>query len=98
MASYLVANYHITNPEGYAAYLAAVGPTIAAHGGKILVAGADSTAVEGNPGPVTVVLEFPTREALEGWYESPEYSEIINLRTDNTEGLLVFADEFVVPS
>jgi len=98
MASYLIANYQITNPDGYSAYIAAVGPTIISHGGKILVAGADSTAIEGNPGPVTVVLEFPTREALEGWYESPEYREIINLRTDNTEGLLVFADEFVVPS
>jgi uncharacterized protein (DUF1330 family) len=98
MASYLVANYQITNSEGYAAYLAAVGPTIAAHGGKIIVAGADSTPIEGDPGPVTVVLEFPTRAALEGWYESPEYREIINLRTDNTEGLLVFADEFVMPS
>ena len=97
MASYLVANYKVTNPEGYAAYIAAVGATIAAHGGKILVAGPDSTAVEGNPHPVTVVLQFPTREALQGWYDSPQYREIIQLRTDNTEGFVVFADEFVMP-
>ena len=98
MASYLVANYKITNPEGYKAYMAAVGPTIMSHGGKILVAGPDSTPIEGDPNPVTVVLEFPTREALQGWYDSPEYKEIIHLRTDNTEGLLVFADQFVMPS
>ena len=98
MASYLVANYEVTHPEGYSAYLATVGATIGAHGGKILVAGPDSTAVEGNPGAVTVVLQFASRETLQAWYDSPEYQEIIHLRTDNTEGFMVFADEFVVPT
>lgn len=97
MAGYLIANYSITNPEGYQAYIAAVGPTILAHQGEILVAGEGSEAVEGKPGAVTVVLKFPTKEALRAWYDSPEYQEIIHLRTDNTEGVLVFADEFVMP-
>ena len=97
MASYLVANYNVTNPDGYQKYLAAVGPTIAAHGGKILVAGPNATPKEGKPGGITVVLEFPTREALEGWYDSAEYQAIIHLRTDNTQGALVFADEFAIP-
>jgi uncharacterized protein (DUF1330 family) len=97
MASYLIANYNVNNADGYGTYVAAVGPTIIAHGGKILVAGPGSTPVEGNPGGVTVVLEFPTREALQGWYDSKEYQEIIHLRTDNTEGSMVFADEFVMP-
>ena len=39
MAGYLIANYNITNPEGYEKYIAAVIPTIAARGGEILVAG-----------------------------------------------------------
>ena len=97
MTSYLVANYNVTNEDGYNQYLASVGPTIMNHGGKILVAGPGSTPVEGNPGAITVVLEFPTREALEGWYNSPEYQEIIHLRTDNSEGGLIFADEFQPP-
>ena len=98
MASYLIANYTVTNPEQYGSYVAVVGPIIFAHGGKILVGGPGSTPVEGNPGAVTIVLEFPSREALQGWYDSPEYQEIISLRTDNTEGSIVFADEFVMPS
>lgn len=98
MPSYLIANYNVTNPEGYKQYTATVGPTILGHGGKILVAGPGSTPVEGDPGSITVILEFPTREALQGWYDSPEYKEIINLRTDNTEGLMVFADQFVMPN
>ncbi|MCH8140302.1 MAG: DUF1330 domain-containing protein [Gammaproteobacteria bacterium] len=98
MAGYLIANYNITNPEGYQAYIAAVGPTIVAHRGEILVAGPGSEAVEGAPGSVTVVLKFPSKDALRAWYDSPEYQEIIHLRTDNTEGALVFADEFVMPA
>ena len=97
MAGYLIANYRITNPDGYRAYTAAVVPTIAAHSGRILVAGPGSEAVEGEPAPVTIVLEFPSKEALRGWYDSPEYQEIIHLRTDNTEGSMVFADEFTMP-
>ncbi len=97
MACYLVANYKVTNSDGYASYLAAVGATIASHGGEILVADMDSRAVEGNPDPVTIILQFPTRDALKGWYDSPEYREIIHLRTDNSEGLMVFADGFVMP-
>jgi len=97
MAGYLIANYQINNEEGYQGYIAAVGPTILAHGGEILVAGPGSEAVEGDARPVTVVLKFPSRDALQGWYDSPEYQAIVNLRTDNTEGMLVFADEFVMP-
>jgi uncharacterized protein (DUF1330 family) len=97
MAGYLIANYQITNEEGYQAYIAAVGATILAHDGEILVAGPGSESVEGNPKPVTVVLKFPSMDTLRGWYGSAEYQEILNLRTDNTEGSVVFAEQFVMP-
>ena len=45
-----------------------------------------------------VVLKFSSKEALRTWYDSPEYQQIIHLRTDNTEGHVVFAEEFVMPS
>lgn len=72
-------------------------PTIFAHGGEILVAGPGSEAVEGNPEPVTVVLKFPSKDALRDWYNSPEYQAIIHHRLENTEGTMVFADEFKLP-
>ncbi|MEJ2132307.1 MAG: DUF1330 domain-containing protein [Gammaproteobacteria bacterium] len=97
MAGYVIANYDITNQDGYQSYVAAVGPTIAAHGGEILVAGPGSEAVEGDPRPITVVLKFPSKDAARAWYDSPEYQKIVKLRTDNTEGIVVFADEFVMP-
>lgn len=97
MAAYLITNYNVTNAEGYQKYLAAVGPTIIGRGGEILVAGEGSEAIEGTPGSVTVVLKFPSKDALRSWYDSEEYQAIIHHRIDNTEGSLVFAEQFVMP-
>ena len=95
MAAYLIGNYDITNEEGYRPYVAAVRPMILAYGGEILVAGPESEIVEGNPGAITVVLKFPSMGTLRGWYDSADYQDIISLRTDNTNGGVVFANEFV---
>ncbi len=97
MSAYLITNYRVTNPDGYSKYTAAVMPTIIPHGGEVLVAGAGSIAIEGNPDPVTVVVRFASMEALKGWYNSPEYQAIIHHRTDNSEGSMVFAEQFSVP-
>lgn len=94
MAAYLIANFRLTNPAGYKSYVFAVLPTLQAHGGEILVADYESQALEGEPGSVTVVIRFASSEALDGWYRSPEYQEIIHLRTDNTQGVAIAAREF----
>ncbi len=97
MAAYLVANYRITNPEGYQRYTAAVGPTLVAHEAELLVADRATEGMEGDGAPVTVVLKFASKEAAHGWYNSPEYQAIIHHRIDNSDGMLVFADGFVAP-
>ncbi|MBY0521675.1 MAG: DUF1330 domain-containing protein [Sphingomonas sp.] len=97
MPAYLVANYKITDADGYRAYTAVVGPTLAAHGAEILVADRATEVKEGAGEAVTVVIKFPSKEAAHAWYDSPEYREILPLRTENSEGMLVFADGFVAP-
>jgi len=97
MSAYLIANYDVNDDERYQTYLGSALPTIAGHDGEILVAGSANEAVEGNPGEVTVVVRFPSMEALRGWYASPEYQQIVSLRTEHTAGSLVFADEFAMP-
>lgn len=95
MAAYLVANYRITKPDAYGAYPPAVVPTLAAHGAEVLAADYESEVVEGEPSSVTIVLRFPSKEAARAWYHSPEYQKIVHLRTDNSDGFVVFADGFV---
>jgi uncharacterized protein (DUF1330 family) len=92
MAGYFMANYTITNQDGYQQYIAAVGPILQAHNAEILVVDRDSMPLEGSAGKVTVVLRFATKDAAQAWYESPEYQSIIHLRTDNTQGVAVIAE------
>ena len=97
MAAYLIANYQIKNPEAYAAYPPAVIPTLMAHGAEVLVADYESEIIEDGARPVTVVLKFESKEAARAWYESEEYQAIMHHRRDNSEGFLLFADEFKMP-
>ena len=92
MAGYFVANYAITNQAGYEEYLAAVGPTLDAHGAERIVVDRGSELLEGPAAQVTIVLRFASKAAATNWYESPEYQAIVHLRTDNTEGTAVIAE------
>ncbi len=97
MAHYLIANYRVTNPDGYQKYLELVGATTAAHGGDLLVAEFESHIVEGGAHPVSIVLRFDSKEAALGWYHSPEYQAVVHHRQDNTEGFVLFANGWVAP-
>jgi uncharacterized protein (DUF1330 family) len=92
MAGFFVANYTITNQAGYKEYLAAVGPSLEAHGAETIIVDRGCDLLEGSAGQVTVVLRFATKAAAQAWYESPEYQAIRRLRTDNTEGVGVIAE------
>ena len=95
MACYTIGHITVHNMEGYKEYAAKVPATIAAHGGKYLVRGGDCKDIEGEmPHDRHVVLEFPTREALEGWYYSPEYQEILKIRLANSTGIMTTVDGF----
>ena len=91
MSAYLIGNIKVTNPEGIAQYREVVAETIAAHGGEYVVADANALSIEGDPEHLSVVLRFPDMEALQAWYDSPEYQAILPLRTDNSEGVITFA-------
>jgi uncharacterized protein (DUF1330 family) len=92
MAAYLIANYRIVNPEGYAAYPPAVAPTLTPYGGELIVADFDSEVVEGAPAPVSIVVRFPDKESARRWYDSDAYRAVLELRTLHTDGWVAFTD------
>lgn len=98
MSGYVIANYTIHDLENFEKYPPAVGPTIAQYGGRFLVADREVNATEGSPQPVIVVIEFESVEAARRWYDSPENTAIMTLRTSTTEGWLAIADGFVTPA
>ena len=95
MACYTVGHITITNMEGYKEYAAQVPATIAAHGGEYLVRGGHATDMEGQmPGDRHVVLQFESRAAAEGWYNSPEYQAILPIRLANSTGVMTIVDGY----
>ncbi len=91
-AAYVVFNYEISDREAYAAYLKQVPETLELYNAEVLVADYESEAIEGAAGRVTVVLRFDSKETALDWYRSPEYQEIIGLRTAASHGIASLAD------
>lgn len=81
MSALLVSRVRVRNAEDMRAYGAAAAPTVAAHGGEILVRGqfADALLGEGSP-HATGVMRFPSVDAAQAWFASPEYRALTELR------------------
>jgi uncharacterized protein (DUF1330 family) len=95
MSAYLI--NHLRIPGGVPnaeslEYLERVEATFKPYGGRWLVLDAEVEVVEGAwPGSV-VLMEFPSMEAAKEWYGSPEYQQILHLRTDNSISDLILVD------
>ena len=90
--AYIVANFRITDAEAYAAYPPLARPMLAAHGAEVIAVDRDSEVLEGQAGEQTVVIRFPSKDAARAFYSSPEYREIVHLRTDNSDGFMVLIE------
>ena len=86
MPAYLVVEHIITDAAKFDEYRVKVGPLIAAYGGRYLTKGSTHTLPEGGHWKPErmVVIEFPDMQALQSWYNSPEYQPLIGLRKQCT--------------
>ncbi len=96
---YVLYQFNVTDPETFARYRISAAQFVRAHGGNVLVGGTTPDVQEGSlPANLATILEFPSKEAAEGWYNSPEYSAIKHFRTESTSsGSLAFLEGFVPP-
>jgi uncharacterized protein (DUF1330 family) len=78
MAGYLIANIEVIDAKGFEEYRQKVAPLIAQFGGRYIVRGGDVRRLEGSlPIRRLVVLEFPSADAAQRFYDSPEYQPIL---------------------
>ncbi len=93
MKAFVVAAETVKDEAMFAEYRKAVPATIQAFGGRFIARGGNLTSLEGEwPHPRLVIIEFPSRQAAEGWYHSPEYQKLIGLRLKSTTGNLLIVD------
>ncbi len=99
MSAYFIANYTITDPDAYyKQYIPQVMPLVGKYEGQPLVVDAEAKGLEGAPQRQLVVIQFPSREAAEGWYNDPDYAPVAAIRHAATEnGWATISDHFVMP-
>lgn len=68
-----IAHVEVTDPEAYARYAALATDAIALHGGVFIARAARYVTLEGKERKRHVVARFPSLEAAEACYHSPEY-------------------------
>ncbi|MEQ6436806.1 DUF1330 domain-containing protein [Comamonas sp. w2-DMI] len=75
MASgYIIAHVDITRPEQYDEYRKWSTAAMQAHGAEVCVRGGRMAVLEGDFAPQrVVVLKFPSFEAAQAFYDTPEY-------------------------
>ncbi|MCH2523145.1 MAG: DUF1330 domain-containing protein [Dehalococcoidia bacterium] len=93
MATYLVGDVRVREPDKYKEYLVEVPKIAAKHGGKYLVRGGELTLNEGDWAPTRmVIIEFPTRKDAMNFYEGDEYAPWKKIRNMYADSDLVFVD------
>src|SRR5688572_8747143 len=93
MTVYAVANLTDVNvgPD-IVQYLEKIDATLAPFGGKFIIHGGDKTVLEGHWNGDLIVIAFPDRESVDGWYASSAYQAILPLRTKNSVGNTMIVD------
>ncbi len=92
MSAYLVAMVRVDDPETYKKYTARTPDIIAKYGGRFLVRGGPVETLEGAAfEDRMVIVEFPTVQAAQTFYESADYQEIKSFRTASSEAVFLLA-------
>jgi len=71
--AYIISRVDVVDPEAYALYVAAATKAIADHGGRPLVRGGRSEALEGPARARNAVLEFADYDSARRYYHSQQY-------------------------
>ncbi|MBB2206192.1 DUF1330 domain-containing protein [Gluconacetobacter takamatsuzukensis] len=81
MTAYIVFTRESTRDQAELdAYSQAVAPTFEGHPLKVLAAYGAQEVLEGTSPEGVVILEFPTVEAAQAWYDSPAYQTVVQHR------------------
>jgi len=93
MPAYVVADIHITNPDGYRAHVPVALATIARFGGHVIAGGGRLELLDGGPPPERVVIiEFPDARTARRWYQSDEHQAALKVRLATSHGRVILID------
>ena len=82
MTAFFVSRIRVKDTTKMQEYAQATGPTLSAHGGKLVLKGVAKKTLIGDTAEdhITSIVEFPTLDAVNTWFNSPEYQAFSDLR------------------
>ena len=93
MKVYLIVHIEVTNPELMEKYRELVPKIVAKYQGKYLVRGGDSEILEGDYFKHRIVLlEFPSRQQANNFYNSEDYAPVQMLRIEAGNNSIVLVE------
>ena len=93
MKGYWITTGTIHTPLGMVPYLSALNDWLPRVGGRCLVRDIASDVREGEPGAVSLIIEFPSKAAAVAAYESDAYQAMITMRLNSSDLTLVITEE-----
>ena len=95
---YWIAHITVTDNDAYQLYRNVVPAILAAHGGTFIVRAGTQIVSEGTARPRTVVIEFPSYQAAQDCYNSPEYQAARKLRMNASDGEFILIEGWEQPA
>jgi uncharacterized protein (DUF1330 family) len=92
MPAYWIAHVTVTDAEAYGRYAKLATGAIEGHGGRFLARGGRHVQLEGTDRARNVLAEFPSLEAAEACYRSPEYQAALDEARGAAERDLVIVE------
>ena len=92
MPALWIAHVTVTDADAYGRYAKLAGPAIAAHCGAFVARGGRYVQLEGKDRARNVVARFPSLEAAEACYRSPEYQAALDHARGASERDLVIVE------
>lgn len=92
MPALWIAHVTVTDAEAYGKYAELAGPAIEKHGGYFIARGGRYVQLEGRDRARNVVAKFPSLEAAETCYNSPEYQQALSHALDASERDLMIVE------
>jgi uncharacterized protein (DUF1330 family) len=93
MPGYVIAEVDVTDPTAFEEYRKQVPATVQKYGGTFLTRGGTVHPLEGGWQPKRlVILEFPSVEQAQRWYDSEEYRGPKALRMKASRGKLILVE------
>ena len=93
MKASCIAYTKVDDWDGFGRYRSQVSATLEPFGARFVVRGGAFTTLEGDmPIDLIIVLEFPSRDAAEAWYQSDAYQAVLPARLAAASSQLVIVD------